>query len=59
MEDLEPATGKGDLSMDELEAVAGGSGCGCFFYGNGKKDGNVCVLTGGGNKCGCFLVGAR
>ena len=45
-EDLkqEPASGK--ISDDELEAVAGGETCGCFFGGGGERS------------CGCFFGGS-
>ncbi|MCR4770895.1 MAG: Nif11-like leader peptide family RiPP precursor [Oscillospiraceae bacterium] len=56
----------GELSDDELDAVAGGTGCGCVL-GGGGGDGCVCVFggcsdspSGGGSfpdKCFCFLIG--
>ena len=56
---MEDNAAQKDLSLDELDAVAGGGNCGCFFYGNGGSDNSTCMLTGGGNKCGCFLIGVK
>ena len=46
-EDLkqEPASGK--ISDDELEAVAGGKTCSCFFGGGGEWSGG-CIVSGVG-----------
>lgn len=38
----------GELSEDELDAVAGGGGCGCAVGGSGTRD---------GLDCGCFFLG--
>ena len=66
MEELAVKPAYGELDDDELDAVAGGTGCGCFI-GGGGGDKCVCVFTGcsdtpqgGGNfpdKCFCFLIG--
>jgi predicted ribosomally synthesized peptide with nif11-like leader len=62
--DLKPEDFDADqeLSADELDAVAGGGGCGCFIAGGGS-DGSICFLGGGdglasGAKCTCYLIGA-
>ena len=46
----------GDLSDDELNAVAGGGGCGCAVGGGGGGDELVCVcvLGGSGSIPGCY-----
>jgi hypothetical protein len=51
-----------ELSIDELDAVAGGKGCGCFLYGT--STGGSCFLVGGTNPGetvsegpGCWVVG--
>lgn len=66
MEELAVKPEFGELDEDEQNAVAGGTGCGCFL-GGGGGDGCVCVFggmsdtpAGGGtfpDKCFCFLVG--
>ena len=46
----------GELSDEELDAVAGGGGCGCPFVGGGDGDGYTCGCVGygqGGNN-NCF-----
>ncbi len=55
----------GELSDDELDAVAGGGGCGCAFGGGGsvkfRGEDVACVCVGGGageDKCLCILAGA-
>ena len=46
----------GELSDDELNAVAGGGGCGCAVGGGGGGDELVCVcvLGGSGSIPGCY-----
>ena len=44
----------GELSDDELDAVAGGGGCGCPVIGGG---GGEDVITGDHYECGCFVGG--
>ena len=55
-----------EINDDELDAVAGGSDCGCIM-GGGAKDSNdvtcACVLVGGGQKesnakLHCFCIGS-
>ena len=50
----------GDLSDDELNAVAGGGGCGCAVGGGGGGDELVCVCIAGGTGyvrgCGGFSL---
>ena len=41
----------GELSDDELNAVAGGGGCGCPVVGGGGGDELVCVCIAGGTGC--------
>ena len=60
---------EGELSDDELAAVAGGGGCGCAFGGGGGGDGLgcVCLMSGAGDiqnghpnthgLCVCPIVG--
>ena len=47
---------EGELSDDELNAVAGGGGCGCAVGGGGGGDELVCVcvLGGSGSIPGCY-----
>lgn len=63
----EPPTG--ELSDDELEAVAGGGTCACVAVGGGKKDKDTndkacaCVGSGLGDggsfwRCVCLVTGA-
>lgn len=56
----------GELSDDEMDAVAGGMGCYCLIGGYGEQDLNnekdcVCVAGGGGEykngRCRCYCVG--
>ena len=49
-------TPEGELSDDELNAVAGGGGCGCAVGGGGGGDELVCVcvLGGSGSIPGCY-----
>lgn len=69
-EDFKPACGQGELSDDELNAVAGGEECICGIGGGGgvgKAVGYdevcVCVLGGGGKytsgdtRCVCVVAG--
>ena len=42
---------EGELSDDELNAVAGGGGCGCPVFGGGGGDELVCVCIAGGTGC--------
>ena len=42
---------EGELSDDELNAVAGGGGCGCPVAGGGGGDELVCVCIAGGTGC--------
>ena len=42
---------EGELSDDELNAVAGGGGCGCPAVGGGGGDELVCVCIAGGTGC--------
>ena len=46
-EDLKQEPASGGISDDELEAVAGGKTCGCFFGGGGEWSGG-CVFSGVG-----------
>ena len=43
----------GELSDDELDAVAGGDTCGCGVGGGGKGNEDA-----GAKTCGCFMGGA-
>ena len=68
-EDLASAEGE-ELSDDELDAVAGGGGCGCPVIGGGSggegEHNYVCACVGGGggldnhseDYCICPLIGA-
>ena len=49
-EDMQPESASGELSDDELGAVAGGDDCGCAIAGAGVSSGDQ-----GG--CGCWLGG--
>ena len=42
---------EGELSDDELHAVAGGGGCGCPVVGGGGGDDLTCVCIAGGTGC--------
>lgn len=65
-EDLKPETAGVKLDDDELNAVSGGTGCGCWGYGLGKTDSGEracnCIVYGEGlvygKSCACFQVGA-
>ena len=46
---------EGELSDDELNAVAGGGGCGCPVVGGGGGDELVCVCIAGGTG---FVIGS-
>ena len=51
----------GELSDDELDAVAGGGGCGCAIAGGGDGESYTCgcVFYGeGGDNCICPVGGA-
>ncbi|RKI39398.1 Nif11-like leader peptide family natural product precursor [bacterium D16-51] len=62
-EDFKPA--QGELTDDELDAVAGGEPCACVFGGGGtanqSDDTCACVFGGGGEysdgSCRCACVG--
>lgn len=62
-DDLKPETTSGKLDDEELEAVSGGTGCGCAGYGLGKTDRGTkacqCVYLGEGmkKKCACVSIG--
>ena len=70
-EDFKPANGQGELNDGELDAVAGGTGCGCVIGGGGEesKYDKLCVCVGGGsgdfseyafergNRCICVVAG--
>ena len=51
---------EGELSDDELNAVAGGGGCGCAAIGGGGGDDLTCVCIAGGTGyvrgCGGFSL---
>ena len=50
----------GELNDDELDAVAGGGGCGCPVGGYGEGDGYTCACVGygqGTTHCACPFVG--
>ena len=51
---------EGELSDDELNAVAGGGGCGCPVVGGGGGDDLTCVCIAGGTGyvrgCGGFSL---
>ena len=65
-EDFKPA--QGELNDDELDAVAGGDGCGCVIGGGGsanEKDKTcACIVAGAGEhtngstRCGCAFYGS-
>ena len=46
---------EGELSDDELNAVAGGGGCGCPVVGGGGGDEIICVCIAGGTG---FVIGS-
>ena len=56
-----------ELSMDEMDAVAGGGACACPLFGGGAEDENsiecVCMVGGagvhldGGTRCACPAIG--
>ena len=46
---------EGELSDDELNAVAGGGGCGCGVAGGGGGDEIICVCVAGGTG---FVIGS-
>ena len=50
MEDLKPALQTGEVSDDEMDAVAGGKECYCAIGGGGVAGGNDTV-------CACVLMG--
>lgn len=51
-EDVQPKSGQGEISDDELDAVAGGDACVCVLGGGGSagyyEKTCACVLGGGG-----------
>ncbi len=56
-EDFKPASEQGELTDNELDAVAGGDLCGCFMGGGGASGGSTeatcaCVMGGGGEYAG-------
>jgi predicted ribosomally synthesized peptide with nif11-like leader len=60
--DLKPEDFDADqeLSAEELNAVAGGAVCGCFFLGGGNGEVNCGVMGGfgiGDSNCDCCIVG--
>ena len=69
-EDLKPEPTTGEVSDDELNAVAGGKDCGCFLGGGGEATGKqgvcACVAAGAGMgpngdadiRCICPVFGA-
>ena len=67
-EDLNKKAPSGELSDDELEAVAGGRRCACFLGGGGTADYKektcACVAGGGGEwedgrcRCACVVFGS-
>ena len=48
-EDFQPAEGA-ELSLDELDSVAGGNGCFCILFGSGGGNNCVCMGSGDGPK---------
>ena len=67
-EDFKPAGRQGELSDEELDAVAGGDDCVCIFGGGGTSKAMydrtcACVLGGGGEdaggvtRCVCVMGG--
>lgn len=66
-EDFKPEASQESLSDDELDAVSGGSKCGCFGSGGGTKGTGYracgCYMGGAGNfddgvrRCYCFMPG--
>lgn len=67
-EEIRPKERSGEISDDEMDAVAGGAQCGCFLGGFGKEGGSdymcVCPVGGGGgsatldeSRCICALGG--
>ena len=66
-EDFQPVSAQGELADDELDAVAGGSGCICVLGGGGTDDGyhGTCACVGGGygsakgkyEGCACAIGG--
>ena len=69
-EDLKPDQPTGELSEDELDAVAGGSACACISFGLGEKEKAdkqcICYAAGAGKgvenkkevlRCGCATIG--
>lgn len=67
--DADFAAPAGEVSDDEMDAVAGGADCGCFVGGGGEGGGQwdnkvcVCVTGGGGEtgdggcRCVCTVAG--
>ena len=66
-EDLNMAPASGELTDDEMDAVAGGKACYCAMGGGGTGDGDnnetcACIVSGvgmafNGNRCFCAVGG--